>query len=49
MDLLENVPARSVLVVDNEPEILRDARRWLEDEGFAVTATDSGESGLAAD
>jgi len=46
MNLPDDVSARSVLVVDDEPDVVRDARRLLEDDGFAVTAAQSGEAAL---
>jgi DNA-binding response OmpR family regulator len=39
---------RTVLVVDDEPEIVRLVRDYLERAGFAVAAADDGESALRA-
>ena len=46
MELTENLPARSVLLVDHEPEFLNQARRLLEQGGFVVTAAESGKAAL---
>jgi FixJ family two-component response regulator/biotin operon repressor len=46
MELTEHLSPKSVLLVDDEPDLVNEARRVLEGAGFAVVAAGSGEAAL---
>lgn len=46
MELTDQLSGKSVLLIDDEPDVVNEARRVLEGAGFAVMAAESGKAAL---